>query len=207
MFVPKHFRVDDNAEIIAFIKAHSFATLITFDGSKPVASHIPVMLREKNGEHFIAGHLAYGNEQWKTFSRDETVLIIFQGPHAYVSASWYGHENVSTWNYQAVHVYGKLRKATEEETTEDVMLLQNHYEYNREDAATWETLSDETKKQVRGIVGFRMTLEQIEASYKMSQNRNELDYKAVIEHLKKEADTASHKVAKTMETLGQTNKK
>lgn len=201
MFVPRHFQVEDEKQILTFIQKYSFATLITYDEVKPVASHIPILLRHIDSKNVITGHVAYANEQWKTFQENSQALLIFQGPHAYVSSSWYDHENVSTWNYQAVHIYGPIQEATKEQTIDDVRHLQNHYETARPNAVTWDTLTDNTKQQVQGIVGFRMTIDSIKAAYKMSQNRNETDYQSIIDHLKQEQTYEAKAVANVMKKL------
>lgn len=107
MHIPSFFRVKDMEEIKSFIQSHTFATVVTTMNEKPIATHIPVSFHQVGDSYVISGHMAIGNPQWKTFEEKEKVLIIFQGPHAYISSSWYEKEAVPTWNYQAVHVYGK----------------------------------------------------------------------------------------------------
>src|SRR5690625_3746425 len=110
MFTPRHFKVTDMEEIWSFVQENSFGTIVTMDNDKPVATHLPFLLHRQEDEYLLTSHFAYGNLQWKTLETAENVLVMFQGPHAYVSSSWYDHENVSTWNYQAVHMYGKASK-------------------------------------------------------------------------------------------------
>ncbi|GIN62462.1 hypothetical protein J27TS8_24550 [Robertmurraya siralis] len=93
----------------------------------------------KEGEdHFITGHFAYGNPQWRTFETCRNELVMFQGPHAYISSSSYQQENVSTWNYQAVHVYGKASILNEEELKQDLIKLLQKYEKYRENPVLWD---------------------------------------------------------------------
>ena len=110
MFIPAYYRNNDLSEIKSFIRKNSFATLITYDTENPEATHIPIELIEQNNEEtFLQGHISRANPQWKSFSDKKEVLVIFQGAHTYVSSSWYNHVNVPTWNYMAVHVYGKIK--------------------------------------------------------------------------------------------------
>lgn len=132
MYIPKFFKVTDYNEIIDFIQKNSFGIIVTTMENKPIATHVPLELHKKGDDYYITGHLAINNPQWKTFDNENKVLIIYQGPHSYISASWYNHENVSTWNYQAVHVYGSAYIMTEEELEEDLKLLLEKYEVHRE---------------------------------------------------------------------------
>lgn len=124
MYIPKHFKVTDFDEIQGFIQENSFGTLVTTKQGTPIATHLPLALHKQGDEFYINGHMAYGNPQWRTFGvENENVLVIFQGPHAYISSSWYKDENVPTWNYQAVHVYGTASIMSEQELEEDLRLL------------------------------------------------------------------------------------
>jgi transcriptional regulator len=114
MYIPKYYRVTDETTVAQFIRQNSFATLISCEGQLPIATHLPLeLLQKENGEKFLNGHVARANKQWRTFETNEEVLAIFAGPHAYVSARWYDHVNVPTWNYMVAHVYGKPRLVTD----------------------------------------------------------------------------------------------
>lgn len=206
MFIPRHFKVTDKAEIMNFIEENSFGTIITTDEEgKPVATHLPFLLNKIGEDYYLTSHFAYGNMQWKSLENNERVLVIFQGPHAYVSSSWYGHENVPTWNYQAVHIYGKANILTKDELREDLKNLLEKYEKHRENPKLWDTLSPELlESQMKGVVGFKVKMEEVQAAYKLSQNRNEEDYRHIIEKLKSE-DPLARKVATEMERI-KTNK-
>lgn len=200
MFIPKFFKVTDFNEISEFIQRNSFGTIVTTKKDKPIATHIPLEFRKEEDEYYIYGHMAYGNPQWKTFETCENALIIYQGPHAYISSSWYSHENVPTWNYQAVHVYGKPTILEEEELKQDLMLLLEKYEQHREHPILWDSLSPELlEREMKGIVGFKIKVQEIQAAYKLSQNRNKDDYHRIIEMLNEEEDVHSHQVAEVME--------
>ncbi|WP_416144774.1 FMN-binding negative transcriptional regulator [Planococcus koreensis] len=200
MYIPKHFKVADLEEIQEFIHTNSFGTLISTKNGKPIATHLPLQLVKEEDDYFITGHMAFGNPQWRTFDTCGDVLITFQGPHAYISSSWYEKENVPTWNYQAVHLYGAARLLDEAELKSDLTKLMQKYEQHREHPVLWETLSSEMlEKELKGIVGFKIHVTEVQAAFKMSQNRNETDYRNIIDHLKKEENANSSKVAEAMD--------
>ncbi|MFG6113752.1 FMN-binding negative transcriptional regulator [Halobacillus sp. MO56] len=205
MYIPNHFKVTDFDEIRAFIEKHSFGTIVTSDQGNPIATHLPLELHKQGDDYYITGHMAYGNAQWKTL-RDDNVLVMYQGPHAYISSSWYTAEDVPTWNYQAVHVYGTASIMSEEELQEDLILLLQKYESHRKHPVLWENLSEQAKKQIKGIVGFKVKVEEVQAAYKLSQNRMEEDYHTIIDNLAEEKDFNSQQIARAMknrETKGE----
>ena len=156
MYIPKYYEVTDKDEIRKFIQEHSFATIITTKHGKPIASNLPLELRTEKGEEFLTGHMAYANLQWRTFEESkDNVLVMFHGPDAYISSSWYENDNVPTWNYQTVHVYGHARMMTEEELQEDLKLLLKKYEQAREQPVLWENLSEWTKNKSRALLDLK----------------------------------------------------
>ena len=200
MYIPKHFKVTDLDEIQAFIHKHSFGTLTTIKNGRPIATHLPLQLTKEGEDYFISGHMAYGNPQWRTFEAGSDVLVAFQGPHAYISSSWYEKENVPTWNYQSVHLYGTARLLDEAELRAALALMMQKYEHHREHPVLWETLSSEMlEKELKGIVGFKIHVTEVQAASKMSQKRNETDYGNIIDHLKKEEHANSSQVAEAMD--------
>lgn len=198
MYIPKYFRVTNVEEIWGFIQKNSFGTIVTTEQGKPIATHLPLQLIKEGDSYYITGHMAYGNTQWRTFETCDDVLLMFQGPHAYISSSWYEEENVPTWNYQAVHVYGTASILGEEELKQDLTMLLQKYEEHRENPVLWENLSSQTKKQIKGIVGFKIKIQEVQAAYKLSQNRNEEDYKNIIDKLYEEKDLNSQQLAEVM---------
>lgn len=198
MYIPKHYKVTNADEVWDFIQQNSFGTIVTTEQGKPIATHLPMGLSKKEDDYYITGHMAYGNPQWKTFEQGEDVLVMFQGPNAYIS-SWYGHEEVPTWNYQAVHVYGKASIMEKDELIEDLTLMLEKYEENRENPVLWDRLSPQLlESQLKGIVGFKIKVGEIQAAYKLSQNRNESDYKNVIDQLQNEGNPNSVQMAEVM---------
>jgi transcriptional regulator len=199
MYIPKYFKVTNFDEIREFVQMNSFGTLITTKKGKPIATHLPLQLMKEEDAYYITGHMAYGNPQWRTFETCEDVLVTFQGPHAYISSSWYEQENVPTWNYQAVHVYGTAHILDEEELKLDLTRLLQKYENHREKPVLWDKLSPSLlEKELKGIVGFKIKVGEIQAAYKLSQNRNETDYVNIIEQLQNEKNPDSNQIAELM---------
>ncbi len=178
MYIAKLYREEDRGTILAFLKQNDFPALVTYDGEKPVATHIPVEIVEREEGLTIYGHVSRANPQWKTFG-DQQALLIFQGPHTYISARWYNHVNVPTWNYMIAHVYGKLREVKGDELYSLLSRLVKKHEPNT--SYRLEGLpQDFVEKEIKGVAGFAMSAARIEAAYKLSQNRNEEDYENVI---------------------------
>ncbi len=201
MYTPKHFQNTNTTELIAFIKAHGFGILISQSEGNILASHIPIEISDDGSK--LAGHIARGNQQWKNFSDDHEVLAIFQGAHSYISSSWYNHENVPTWNYIAIHVYGRIQIIEGEKLHLSLKNLVDKYEKNVANPVSVEKLSAEyIKKAMVGIVGFEITISKIEASYKLSQNRDQESFKNIIQELEKRNDDSSLQVAAAMKENG-----
>ncbi|QQZ09946.1 FMN-binding negative transcriptional regulator [Heyndrickxia vini] len=199
MYIPKYFMVTDVDEIWDFVQKNSFGTIVTTKQGKPIATHLPLQLMKEGDTYYITGHLAYGNPQWRTFETCEDVLVIFQGPQAYISSSWYEEENVPTWNYQSVHIYGSPTIMDEEELKRDLAILLEKYEKHRENPVLWDKLTPEVlENQLKGIVGFKIKVKEIQAAYKLSQNRNETDYRNIVDKLQNEGNPNSKQMAELM---------
>ena len=198
MYIPKLYREEDRGKILEFLRQNDFATLVTYDGEKPVASHLLMGIVEEGESLFIDGHMSRANPHWKTFEKTPEVLVIFQGAHTYISPTWYNHVNVPTWNYQSVHVYGKPRIITEYDEAYAVLKrLVDRYESSSH--YQLETLPDDfVEKEIKGIVAFQIEVTRIEANYKLSQNRKDDDYVNIITQLEKRTDDLSHGVAEAM---------
>ncbi|MGH7450769.1 MAG: FMN-binding negative transcriptional regulator [bacterium] len=203
MYIPKYYRVTDEETINQFIRQNSFATLVSCDQQLPVAMHLPLeLVHDEHGNRFLNGHVARANKQWRTFETNDEILAIFAGPHTYVSARWYDHVNVPTWNYMVAHVYGMPRLVTEHDELY-VMLKQlvDKYEAGAvtEKPYKLENLpKDFVEKEMKGIVGFQIKINRIEAKFKLSQNRRQPDYDNVIAELQKNGDSNAQEVAKAM---------
>lgn len=199
MFAAPYNKNENIAEIRDFIKNNGFGILVNKTEGRFHGTHIPLVLEmDAEGNDILHGHIAKANPQWKSFASGEEVLVIFNGPHAYVSSSWYNHENVPTWNYIAVHVYGSIRLIEGEELMSSLRKLTDKYERGSENPVSVDKLSDKTMRQVRGIVGFEIKVTEMQATYKLSQNRNAEDYQQVIEKLEETEDAGAIGVANEM---------
>ncbi|MCM3734961.1 FMN-binding negative transcriptional regulator [Bacillus cytotoxicus] len=206
MYSSKYFEVNDSEIIFDFIKNYSFGTLISSTKDFPIATHLPLDIHKEQEDTYLLGHFAYANPHWKLLKENPQVLITFLGPHAYVSSSWYTHENVPTWNYLSVHIYGTTHFVEGKELEIMLEKMLEKYEQHRDNAVLWDTLDSEfLKREIQGIVGFKVKIERIEASFKLSQNRNNDDYKSIISNLKNEKDSSSIEVASWMKKIRQIN--
>jgi transcriptional regulator len=197
MYTPPDNRNSNQEEVRNFIRQNGFGILISQLEGKPWATHIPMMLSDDGSK--ISGHLARGNKQWKNFNSVPDVLAVFSGPHTYISSSWYNHENVPTWNYIAVHVTGQIKIIEGEELLNSLKHLTDKYEKSSAKPVTVEGMSPGfLKKELLGIVGFEITITNIEATYKLSQNRDNENYKRVINALEDRKDNHSHEIAEEM---------
>ena len=197
MFVPGYFKNTDVEEVKDFVRQHSFGILVSHTGEKLWGTHIPLELTDDG--KFLHGHISKGNQQWKNFRNDDDVMAIFTGPHAYVSSSWYDHENVPTWNYIAVHVYGKVRLIEGDELYQALKNLLDRYEKGSVHRVSMESMTpDYVQKALLGLVGFEITITTIEAAYKLSQNRDQKNHGNIIRELEKRKDHDSHLVASEM---------
>lgn len=200
MYIHRLNQWENEPEVIAFIQKNAFATLISQADGRPWATHLPFVL-DKNpvGEPILHGHLAKANAQWKSFSKDEEVLVTFQGPHAYISSSWYNHENVPTWNYLAVHVYGTIRIIEGEELMHHLKSLVDVYEQGRPDRVHVETMSEAyVQGQIRALIGIEVKINEVQASAKLSQNRDEVNYQNIVKKLEESEFPLDKEVAREM---------
>ena len=201
MYVPK-FAQETNWEVIAnFIRDNGFGLLVNTDESNtPHATHIPMTLKERSpGKFVLEGHIARVNPQWKYFGNGKA-LAVFSGPHAYISSSWYEKTKIPTWNYMSVHLHGSINILEESAVIESLSALMNQYEAASENPVHLNDIDEQTlKNNVKAIVGFEFNIEEVNAAYKLSQNKLSTDYNSVIDHLKKSGNQDAIKVAAEME--------
>lgn len=186
MFIPEHYKNNDINEIHDFLKSNSFGILINTINGKPWGTHIPLELgKNSNDANVLVGHIAKANLQSKNLIDGDEVLCIFNGPHSYISSSWYQQEEVPTWNYIAVHVYGTVKIQTSEELLTSLHELVNKYEQQSEHPISLNDMSDKTMRQVSGIIGFEIEINDIQAVNKLSQGRSH-DHPKIISELEKQ---------------------
>ena len=189
MYSPPYNRVEDRAEVLAFMRENNFPILVTGAGQLR-ASHLPVVVEEREGGIVIDMHMARANPQWRDFSAQE-VLVVFCGPHAYISPRWYEEtERVPTWNYAAVHAYGVPRLISDPGTKRSsqrrlVESLDPQWlpKFDALDAGYVE-------RMLGGIVVFEIPLTRLETRWKLSQNRGRREMELIAEALEKEGEAA-----------------
>lgn len=200
MYIPRRYEEKDKEQLFAFIRENSFAILVSIKDGIPIGSHIPLLL-EKNeeGMNVLVGHISKGNEQKQTLQEGTTVLAIFSGPHSYISPTWYTQLNVPTWNYIAVHVYGKIRIMEGQQLWQALSRLVDYFEQSRPCPLKMEEIPEKIlHEDFRGIVGFEIQIETMQAAYKLSQNRDAESYDQVIRQLEQASDENARKVAEEM---------
>lgn len=195
MYSPSYNRVADRAEVVEFMRANSFAVLVTGTGGELHASHLPVQIRVEKEQIVLDMHMARANAQWKEFF-DEEVMVVFCGPHAYVSPRWYEErERVPTWNYAAVHAYGipKLindRNLKYESQRRLVALLDPQW-LPRFD----ELRPDYVETMLEGIVNFEIPVSRLETRWKLSQNRSRHEQENIAARLEASSDCLERALA------------
>jgi transcriptional regulator len=201
MYRPTVFQEDNADKLISFIRANSFATLVSICNGIPCASHIPLIITVETDAVKLTGHLARQNPQWQDFAAAES-LAIFTGAHAYISPTLYEkQESVPTWNYIAVHAYGIPKVITladaPELMNETIDKMVDTYEATYQQQ--WHSLSDKYREgMMNGIVGFEMTVSRLEGKYKLSQNKSQVDRQNIVESLMKSTDSIERNVGMEM---------
>jgi transcriptional regulator len=200
MYLPKRYQFEDNDEVIAFMKQYNFAAIITAKDGSPVANHLPFVICRQGDDLILESHFAKSNKQWEQIVENE-VLVIFTEPHAYISPKHYDSAlNVPTWNYLAVHAYGKgllIEKAGEVAEAMDRFINAIDPEYKKQ----WEQLPDDFKKaNMNGIVAFTIHVTDLQAKKKLSQNRKPQEQQRIITHLSASSSTAEKSVAEFMQS-------
>jgi transcriptional regulator len=199
MYTPDLYKNENQEEIRTFLKENSFGILINQTNGKLCATHIPMELGiNVEGKEILEGHISKLNPQAEGFAANDQILAVFSGPHSYISSSWYDHENVPTWNYIAVHVYGRIKIVDYDTSVDQLKKLVDKYEANSVNPVRVENLSDKTMREARGIFGLEIEIDEIQATKKLSQNRDDHNYKNIISELEKTENPQSIAVAKEM---------
>jgi len=195
MYSPPYNRVEDRRELVDFMRANRFAMVVTATGGVPQASHLPVTVADGDAGLVIHSHMAKPNPQWQEFFEDE-VLVVFAGPHAYVSPRWYeATERVPTWNYAAVHAYGKVRVIADQ--------ADKHASQRRliaELDPEWLPRFDALRpayvaRMLDGIVSFEVAVTRLETRWKLSQNRGRREQELIAAELDKSDDPSLRALA------------
>jgi transcriptional regulator len=195
MYSPPYNRIEERAEVVAFMRAHNFPLLVTGTGGALHGSHLPVTIHEEGSGLRIDMHMAKNNPQWKEFFDDE-VLVVFTGPHAYISPRWYEEkERVPTWNYTAVHAYGIPRVIADRQA--------KHASQRRLIAVmdpAWLPKFDALRREyvdqmLDGIVNFEIAVTRLETRWKLSQNRSRREMELIAGQLEKSPDSGERALA------------
>jgi transcriptional regulator len=201
MYIPDVFAVTDRQRLHDFIEQHSFGLLVSQEDDCPFASHLPFLLDRASGPNgTLIGHMARANPQWEQ-AREQTVLTIFAGPHAYISPTWYEADRVvPTWNYTAVHAYGRFEVIEEKETLLDIVRETVRF-YEQAMPTPWTLTGPETflDRMLSQIVGFRIPLARIEGKWKLNQNHPAERRRKVVQALQEQGNENAQAVAALMQ--------
>jgi transcriptional regulator len=200
MYIPSFNKFEDQQEAIRFMQRYSFATIITVKDGVPTATHLPFLIKQKEDKVILSSHFAKANPQSIDIINNDS-LVIFIEPHAYISPKNYEKEqNVPTWNYLAVHAYGKCSILDDEENK--AALLKEMIQYYEADyLKQWGSLPDDYKqKMMKGIVAFEMVVDDLQAKAKLSQNRSPKEQENIIHELDNAQNATKKDIAKYMKS-------
>jgi transcriptional regulator len=203
VYIPEFNRQEDRPAILAFMQANPFAILVTNIDGIPFATHLPLLIEEVGDQIVVRGHMARANMHWKSMKQGEESLVIFHGPHAYISPSLYElRESVPTWNYATVHVYGEPTLFSDEAGLKETLhQMINTFESSY--MTQWSELGEQYQsRMMKHIVGFEIKVKRLEAKFKLSQNRTKGEQARVIQSLSQSEDSNISGVAELMQQEG-----
>ncbi len=191
MHTPKIFTENDPSTILQIMRENAFASIITTDEEgKPVATQLPFLIKQKNDTIILQAHFAKANTQWKHLESNSQVLVSFQGPHCYISPSWYEDSGVPTWDYVTVQTYGTAKLfESNQQTAELIEELTDKYEQafdevlNKTLKNPWKAKNNYPDKMLNAIVGFEITVQEIQGKVKIGQNKSREDLEGVVKAL------------------------
>ncbi len=201
MYHLPYFKENDASVVLAFMKQYSFAMLIGVDTEqKPVATQIPFLFIEKQGQLYLRGHIMKGNDHHKAFETNKQVLVVFTGPHTYVSASWYTNQKqASTWNYMSVHAKGEMSFLGDNELLTLLDDTTSYYENNPSSPSLYKELSEEyVMRLTKAIIAFEIRVTSIDHVCKLSQNRDKQSFNNILDKLQN-GDSDAQAVAAEMQ--------
>jgi Transcriptional regulator len=200
MYKLPEFTETDMDAVIAFIKAHNFITLIGNKADMPVATQVPVLFDERDGKIVLRGHIMRKTDHHLAFEQNDNALVLFSGPHCFVSASWYKERGIgSTWNYMTVQARGKMQFTDATATIQLLDDLTAKYEQTQPHPQLLGDLAAEyVAGMVKAIVGFEIVLDELHPIFKLSQNRSDESYKNIVAHLEKENDYGAEAIVGEM---------
>ena len=205
MYVPAAFREERLDALYDLIQQHSFGTLVSQTPDGLFATHLPFLLDTQGGERgLLRAHMARANPHWRSLADGGEALVLFQGPHTYVSPSWYRTEKaVPTWNYVAVHAYGRARIIADPAAVRHVLQMTvDCNESGFEQPWAMDGLPDEyVETMAANVVAFEVAITRLEGKRKLSQNRSSADRQGVIAALRRKGEPDGMAVAELMAAL------
>jgi transcriptional regulator len=199
MYIPEQFTEKDSKKIIDLVVNNPFGMLVSENEGSPSISHLPFLFEPKIGSHGkLICHMARDNPQWKSLLENESVLVVFNGAHGYVSPSLYSTPGVPTWNYAVVHMHGKPSIIEDSEGVEKILeKLTTHFEANQSNP--WKlNYPIEKSKLLQMIVGFEVNIQKIEGKFKLSQNKTPEEKQNIIKVLSKSEHNGDIELSKFM---------
>ncbi len=199
MYVPKINQLEDRAALLAYMRAYSFAAMATSGPGGLTASHLPFVIEEEGGRITLLAHMAKANPQWRDFAAGAEALVIFMQPHAYVSPRHYdSRQNVPTWNYVAVHAYGRpllIEERAAKIELQQKLIRQHDAGYLAQMAELPESYLE---AKLAAIVSFSLAVTRIEARFKLSQDRNPAERERIARALEAGGDSVAAEIARLM---------
>lgn len=200
MYRMPEFIEQDQTKVLNFMMAHPFVTIIGNNDTRSVATQVPVLIETRDGKVWLRGHIMRQTDHFKAISVNKNVLVLFTGPHCYVSASWYKERHIgSTWNYMTVHVRGEIKFTDEAATIQLLTDLTHTYEAKQEQKELVENMpAAYVNSMVKAIAGFEIEVQEITPIFKLSQNRSDDSYKNIVAKLEAQNDANAEDIAGEM---------
>jgi transcriptional regulator len=199
MYAPRINQIEDRAELLAYMRAYSFAALATSGPGGLTATHLPFVIEEEGGRITLLAHMAKANPQWRDFAAGAEALVIFMQPHAYVSPRLYdSRQNVPTWNYVAVHAYGRpvlIEERAAKIELQQKLIRQHDAGYLTQMAELPDSYLD---AKLAAIVSFSLAATRIDARYKLSQDKNPAERERIARELEASGDSVAAETARLM---------
>ncbi len=208
MYNVPYFKAANHLEVLDFMQAHPFVIVTGVDANnQPVATHLPVLIEERDEKVYLLAHLMKQTDHHKAFLHNNNVLAIFSGAHTYVSASWYKEKKqASTWNYQAVHAAGQLTFLNDDSLLNVLQKLTAHFENDQASPSLVEKMAPEyVQRLMKAIVAFEIEVTKIDHVFKLSQNRATDERTSIVAHLL-QGDAEAKTVASAMEAVSSPSK-
>jgi transcriptional regulator len=199
MYAPTHHRNDDRATQVELMRAHAFGALVTHGAAGLQATHLPILVADEGGALRLLAHMARANPQWRELTSGAEVLVIFAGPHAYISPRHYERaESVPTWNYAAVHAHG-VPRLIEAAPAKHAMVEQLIALHDPDYLSRFASLSPEyLERMLNGIVAFAIDVVRLEARFKLSQEKLPVERERIVATLEASGDAAAVETARLM---------